>query len=438
MQFVIIFALIVVNGLLAMAEIAIVSARKARLQQEVIGGSARAQAALDLANSPTNFLSAVQIGITLIGILSGAIGEAALAAPVQDVIDNVPLLAPYSQSLALVVTVIVITYLSLVVGELVPKRLGLLDPERVAMLVAFPMRMLTRITAPVVRILSASTNFVIRLLGVQDGNSPAVTEEEIKLMFAEGTRAGIFEEAEENILNRTLRLGDRPVAAIMTPRLEMTWIDLEDPPEVRRQTMRDHPYARYPVGRGSIDNLVGIVQMKDLMAQYFGGREVDVEAVMRAPVYVPENIPALKLIEVFEASRTHLVLVVDEYGGLQGLVTLDDVLQGIVGEFPQAGDEEAPGAVQRDDGSWLIDGLLSIDEFREIFGLEPLPGEEAGDFQTVAGFVLSLLGHIPTVGDSATWNEFTFEIMDMDGRRIDKVLMQVAPDTASDLLPAKP
>ncbi len=423
MQFAIVFALIIVNGLLAMAEIAIVSARKARLQQEEMAGSVRARAALELATSPTNFLSAIQIGITLIGILNGAIGEAALAAPLQAVIDDVPALAPHSQTLALVITVVVITYLSLVVGELVPKRLGLLNPERVSMLVAIPMRTLTRITSPFVRILSASTNFVIRLLGIREGESPAVTEEEIKLMFAEGTRAGIFEEAEENILKRTLRLGDRLVAAIMTQRMEIAWIDLDDSPEAQRQTMREQPYARYPVGRGSIDNLVGVVQMKDVMAQHFAGEQIDIEAVMKAPVYVPENIPALKLLEVFETSRTHLVLVVDEYGGLQGLVTLDDVLQGIVGEIPVAGDEESPGAVQRDDGSWLIDGLLPIDEFREIFGLEPLPGEEEGDYQTMAGFVLSQLGHIPTVGDSTTWNELVFEVIDMDGRRIDKVLV---------------
>lgn len=423
MQFAIVFVLIIVNGLFAMAEIAIVSARKARLQQAVMTGSGSARAALDLATSPNNFLSAVQIGITLIGILNGAIGEAALAAPVQELIDNVPALAPYSQTLALIVTVVVITYLSLVVGELVPKRLGLLNPERVAMLVAIPMRTLTRLTSPVVRILSASTDFVVRLLGINESETPAVTEEEIKLMFAEGTRAGIFEAAEENILKRTLRLGDRPVAAIMTPRTEITWIDLEDPPVVRRQLMADQPFGRYPVGRGSIEQLVGVVQMKDLMTQYLAGQEIDLEAVLQPLVYVPENIPALKLLEVFESSRTHLALVVDEYGGLQGLVTLDDVLQGIVGDMPLAGEEEAPGAVQRDDGSWLIDGLLPIDEFREIFGLESLPGEEEGDFQTVAGFVLSQLGHIPAVGESTTWSELVLEVMDMDGRRIDKILV---------------
>lgn len=423
MQFAIVFVLIIVNGLFAMAEIAIVSARKARLQQAVLTGSGSARAALDLATSPNNFLSAVQIGITLIGILNGAIGEAALAAPVRELIDNVPALAPYSQTLALIVTVVVITYLSLVVGELVPKRLGLLNPERVAMLVAIPMRTLTRLTSPVVRILSASTDLVVRLLGINESATPAVTEEEIKLMFAEGTRAGIFEAAEENILKRTLRLGDRPVAAIMTPRTEIAWIDLEDPPEVRRQMMADHPFGRYPVGRGSIEQLVGVVQMKDLMAQYLAGREIDLEAVLQPLVFVPENIPALKLLEVFESSRTHLALVVDEYGGLQGLVTLDDVLQGIVGDMPLAGEDESPGAVQRDDGSWLIDGLLPIDEFREIFGLEPLPGEDEGDFQTVAGFVLSQLGHIPAVGESTTWSELVLEVMDMDGRRIDKVLV---------------
>jgi putative hemolysin len=433
MQFGIVFVLIIVNGLFAMAEIAIVSARKARLQQAVMTGSGSARAALDLATSPNNFLSAVQIGITLIGILNGAIGEAALAAPVQELIDNVPALAPYSQTLALIVTVVVITYLSLVVGELVPKRLGLLNPERVAMLVAIPMRTLTRLTSPLVRILSASTDVVVRLLGVNESATPAVTEEEIKLMFAEGTRAGIFEAAEENILKRTLRLGDRPVAAIMTPRTEITWIDLEDPPEVRRQTMADQPFGRYPVGRGSIEQLVGVVQMKDLMAQYLAGQEIDLEAVLQPLVYVPENIPALKLLEVFESSRTHLALVVDEYGGLQGLVTLDDVLQGIVGDMPLAGEQDAPGAVQRDDGSWLVDGLLPIDEFREIFGLAPLPGEEEGDFQTVAGFVLSQLGHIPTVGDNTTCNDLVFEVMDMDGRRIDKVLVHA---TAGD--PATP
>lgn len=432
MQFAIVFVLIIVNGLFAMAEIAIVSARKARLQQAVMTGSGSARAALDLATSPNNFLSAVQIGITLIGILNGAIGEAALAAPVQELIDNVPALAPYSQTLALIVTVVVITYLSLVVGELVPKRLGLLNPERVAMLVAIPMRTLTRLTSPAVRILSASTDFVVRLLGINESETPAVTEEEIKLMFAEGTRAGIFEAAEENILKRTLRLGDRPVAAIMTPRTEITWIDLEDPPEVRRQLMAGRPFGRYPVGRGSIEQLVGVVQMKDLMAQYLAGQEIDLETVLQPLVYVPENIPALKLLEVFESSRTHLALVVDEYGGLQGLVTLDDVLQGIVGDMPLAGEEEAPGAVQRDDGSWLIDGLLPIDEFREIFGLESLPGEEEGDFQTVAGFVLSQLGHIPTVGDSTTWNDLVIEVMDMDGRRIDKVLVHtIAGDPAT-------
>lgn len=431
MQFAIVFVLIIVNGLFAMAEIAIVSARKARLQQAVVAGSSRARVALDLATSPNNFLSAIQIGITLIGILNGAIGEAALAAPVQELIGTVPALAPYSHTLALAVTVVAITYLSLVVGELVPKRLGLLDPERVAMLVAVPMRTLTRLTSPVVRILSTSTDFVIRLLGVREGGTPAVTEEEIKLMFAEGTRAGIFEEAEESILKHTLRLGDRPVAAIMTPRTEITWIDLEDPPEVRQQVMADHPFARYPVGRGTIEQLVGIVQMKTLMAQYLTGQAIDWEAVLQPLVYVPETVPALRLLEVFQASRTHMALVVDEYGGLQGLVTLDDVLQGIVGDMVLLGEADSPGAVQRDDGSWLIDGLLPIDEFREIFGLKALPGEGEGDFQTVAGFVLRQLGHIPLVGERTAWDNLVFEVMDMDGRRIDKLLVHPTQQAAS-------
>jgi len=423
MQVIIILLLIVVNGLFAMSEMAIVSARKARLRQRADEGDHKAQAALELAETPNRFLSTIQIGITLIGILAGAFGGATLAKDLGAYLGRVPALKPYGEAISLAIVVLVTTYLSLVIGELVPKRLALNNPERIAAVVAAPMRALSVVAYPAVRLLSLSTELVLRILGTRPSTEPPVTEEEIKVLLEQGTEAGVFQEVEQDMVESVLLLDERRVASLMTPRPEIAWLDIDDPPEEIRRKLIASPYSRFPVCQGSLDNVLGEIEARDLLARSLCGEPFDLRAMLRKPLYVPETMPALKVLEAFKKSGTQIALVVDEYGSIQGLVTLKDILEAIVGDIPSAEELAEPQAIQREDGSWLLDGMLPIEEFKELLGIDELPGEGQGLYQTVAGFVIAQLGRIPVAADHFEWGGLRFEVMDMDGNRVDKVLV---------------
>ncbi|MFN6529627.1 hemolysin family protein [Nostoc sp. ChiSLP03a] len=419
----IILVLIIANGVFSMSEMAIVSARKVRLQQLANQGDAKAMAALKLAESPNHFLSTVQVGISLIGILTGAFGGATIANRLVVYVRLVPLLAPYSEPISFGIVVLIITYLSLIVGELVPKRLALNNPERIASIVAIPMQALAAIASPVVFLLSTSTDLILRVLGITASTEPQVTEEEIKILIEQGTEAGTFEEAEQDMVERVFRLGDRPVSYLMTPRPDIVWLDLDDSAEENRQKMVDSAYSRYPVCQGGLDNVLGVMPVTDLLARSFRGEPLDLTVGLRQPVFVPESTRGLKVLELFKQTITHMALVVDEYGVIQGLVTLNDIMSEIVGDVPSTDGQDQPQAVQREDGSWLLDGMLPVEEFLELFGMEEWESEERGSYQTLGGFVITHLGRIPAAADHFEWQSMRIEVMDMDGNRVDKVLV---------------
>ncbi len=428
-EIVFILLLLVANGVFAMSEMALVSARKARLRQRAVAGDARARAALELSKAPDTFLSTVQIGITLVGILAGAFGGSTLAKQLAAQAARVPALAPYSEAVGLGLVVLAITYLSLVVGELAPKRLALNSPEKIASMVARPMLALSRLASPVVRLLSFSTASLLKAFGVRANAEPPVTEEEIKVLIHQGAEAGVFEHSERKIVESVFRLDDRRVTALMTPRLEIVWLDADASPDSIRLKLAESPYSRFPVAQGGLDNVLGVAEAKDLLGRCLAGETLDLRVSVGQPLFVPESQTALQLLELFKNAHTHFALVVDEYGSVQGLVTMHDVLEALVGDMPTAGGAEAR-AVEREDGSWLLDGALLIEEFKEIFPIGVLPGEERGGYETLAGFVLARMGRVPRAADHFEWGGLRFEVVDMDGRRVDKVLVTPARSDA--------
>lgn len=423
----VIFLLILANGVFALSEIAVVSARKARLEQQAADGDARARAALELANDPGPFLSTVQIGITLVGILTGAVGGATLARGMARLLEQVPPLAPYSKALGLGIVVVAITFFSVILGELVPKRLALSSPERIAALVAGPMRLLAVVTKPAVVTLNTLTDLLLRLLGVRPTTEPPVTEEELRLLVRQATRAGVFEPVEQAMLGRVLRLGDRRVSTLMVPRTEIVWLDVEDPPEATRRKLLEERHSLFPVCEGGFDHVLGVVHARDLLAACLAGEPLDLRAALKAPHFVPEGTRALKLLEMFRQTGRHVALVVDEYGGTLGMVTPTDILEAIVGELPSLEELAEPEAVRREDGSWLIDGLMPVEEFKELFALRTLPNGEMDTYETLGGFIMTHLARIPTTGDHFSWGGLRFEVVDMDGHRVDKVLVTPEP-----------
>jgi putative hemolysin len=422
-EILVVLVLILANGVFAMAEIALVSARKPRLEQRAEDGDTGARVALDLAQSPNRFLSTTQIGISLIAVFSGAVGGATLADKVSPLIAQVAVLKPYANGIALVLVVLVITFFSLVLGELIPKRIGLNDPERVAALVARPMKLLSRLAGPAVRVLSWATDLGLHVLGARPSNEPAVTEEEIRGLLEQGAQVGIIEEVEQDMVESVFRLGERHVDALMTPRTEIAWLDLDEPLEEALKTIQESPHSRFPVAQQSLDNVVGVLATKDLLGQQIAGRPIDLRSLYQPAPFVPESTPALKVLEMFKQSGVPVALVIDEFGGLQGMVTLTDVLEAIVGDITVSGQPFEPQAVQREDGSWLFDGLLQIDELKDILDVAAFPDEDHAGYQTLGGFMMSQLGSIPKTGDGFDWEKWHFEVVDMDGRRVDKVLV---------------
>jgi putative hemolysin len=424
-----IVVLILFNGLFAMSETALVSARSSRLRQRTDEGDRGARAALELADSPNRFLSTVQIGISLIGVLAGAFGGATIAEPLAGVLRRVPALAPYAGPLAFGVVVVAITYLSLVLGELVPKRLALNGPEAVASRVARPMRFLSALSSPVVWFLSLSTEAVLRLLRARDPTEPPVTEQEMEILLEEGTQAGVFEEEEKELVVRALRLDDRPIRELMTPRPQIVWLDADDDPEETRRLAAQSGHSFFPVARGDLDGVLGIASVKDAWAREAAGQSADLLGLLRRPPLVPEGAPATAALEAFKRTRMPVALVLDERGDLEGLITLTDVLEALVGDVPDADERTEAPIVRREDGSWLVDGLLAADELKERLGLGELPRQQEADYQTVGGMVMDTLGRVPSSGDRFEWEGYSFEVVDMDGRRVDKVL--VTPSRAT-------
>ena len=428
LELIILFLLIIFNGLLSMSELAVISARKARLQQMADEGISGAAKALALAASPGQFLSTVQIGITLVGILAGAFGGATIARWLGAQLANVPVVAAYAEPLSVGVVVVFVTYLSLVIGELVPKQLALRNAEMVAARVAGPLTVLARVMRPLVRLLNASTDAVLRLLQVKPAAEPDVTEEEVRVMLAQATAQGIFEPMEEEIVDQVFRLADRKVGALLIPRTEIVWLDVDSSPETIHQEVIESGHSRYPVAEGELDKILGVVLAKDLLEQSLSGQALDLRAILRPALFVPESTPALKVVERFKQTRSQLAIVIDEYGGVEGLVTSGDILASLVGDIPEPDEDGTSGAIQRDDGSWLIDGLYSIEEFQELLDIPLLPEASEGYYQTVGGFVMASLGQVPQPGDHFDWAGMRLEVVDMDGRRVDKVLATRLPD----------
>jgi putative hemolysin len=420
---IILFLLIVVNGVFAMSEMAMVTARKSRLQDWVKKGNRGAKMALELALAPNRFLSAVQVGITLIGILAGAFAGRTVARWLAQKIMEMPFIGPYNQEIGLAIVVLIVTYFSLVIGELVPKRLALRHPETIATYVARPLWLFTRIMAPMVHLVSLSTDAVSRLFGQQTRSEPPVTEEEIKMLVQQGTEAGVFEESEQDMVEAVLHLGDETARALMTPRTQIAWLDILDSIDRTREKIIAGGHSRYPVASGSLDKVEGVVLVKDILAHSLHGQTLDLKALMQPPLFVPRTANPFEVLEMLKKTGQHIALVVDEYGGVEGLLTHHDILEAIAGDIPFDGKPSDPKSVQRADGSWLLDGMLSVDEFKEIFHLEDLPGEKRDAYQTLGGFVFTKMGRIPSVSESFEWNGLRFEVVDMDGKRIDKLLV---------------
>jgi len=422
LEIIIILILIIINGYLSMAELAVVSVRKAKLQKYIDEGNKNALIVAELGEDPNEFLSTVQIGISLTAVLTGAFGGATLSEPLAAAISFIP----YSEAISVIVVVIVSTYLTLVIGEIVPKVIALNDPERVSLKVAKSMLILTKVSRPISIILAKSSSFLLWVMRIDRRTDDIVTEEEIELMIKEGREDGTIEQEEEDIIKRVFKLDDQKVESIMTPRNEIIWIDLEDDRDVNKVKIIESKRSIFPIASGELDDFIGVVQAKDILSAMFTEDEFDVNKIVKEPLVVSEHLETLELLKEFKENQeyVHMSLVIDEFGSVEGLITLNDLLEGIVGDIPGIDEDDEPKATQRLDGNWLIDGRYPIDRFKELFELKDnLPDEEEDGYTTLAGFILSLSGTIPDEGDRYDCGRFIFEIMDVDGHQIDKVLV---------------
>jgi putative hemolysin len=422
--------LILINGAFAMTEMALAASRKARLQVMVESGEYGASVAMALHDEPTRFLSTVQIGITSIGLLNGIVGESVFAPPLSAWLEGefgVPdKIAGYA---ATALVVVIITYISIVFGELVPKRIGQMFPETIARLAAPPMRWLSAATRPFVALLSMTTDLMLRILGLRNRAARSVTEEEIAASLEEGVDAGVIEQHEHQMVRNVFRLDERQIGSMMVPRAEISWLDADAPPEETLARIADHGFTRYPVCRGGLADVVGVVAAHRLVPVLARGERIDLMALVEPPVFVPETLSGMELLEQLRTSNAELVFVVDEYGEVQGVIALLDLLEAITGEFNVPSDDNA-WAVVRDDGSWLLDGLIPVPEMKDRLALKEMPDEDRGRYNTLAGMVMLLLGRLPDTGDKVQWAGWSFEVVDMDGKRIDKVLAARLPEEA--------
>ena len=424
-EIIMLFVLIFLNGLFSMTEMAVVSTRRARLQKYLEDGDQRAKTVLDLLDNPNDFFSTIQIAITLIGVITGAIGAQTFSPYLVNLLIKVPFLKGIAQPLSVLLIASLITYFSLVIGELIPKRIATNNPEKIAMAMCGPIKVLTRIFLPVVRILSVSTEAGLKIIGVRENEESAVSEDEIKVMIEQGKQDGVFEENEQDIVESVFRLSDQTVDALMTPRTELDWIDLEEPVEESLKEIADSTYHYFPLVRGNPDNVLGVISSKALLDAYIRRDNIDLEKIAEPPLFVPESKPALSLLDDLKASESNFAVVLDEYGGFSGMITPYDLLNELVGNVTNIGEEpnDEDDILVRDDGSWSFDGMVDIEEFKETIGVRELPDENRIGYQTLAGFILSLTGSIPSTGYCFDWNGFHFEIVDMDGLRIDRVIV---------------
>lgn len=424
MEILIILALTVLNGIFSMSEIAVVSARKVKLESAVKRGSKSAKQALELVNSPNQFFSTVQIGITLIGILLGIFGGEKLTDDFESYLTQFDFLKQYNRPLAVGGILVMITFISLVIGELVPKRIGLTNPEGIAKAVAFPMQILSKVTAPFVWLLTHTSDLLLKILQIKPSTDSKITEEEIKAIIQEGTEGGEVQEIEQEIMERVFHLGDRKVSSLMTHRTQLVWLDLEDTPNEIRLKITDEIHSIYPLCKGSIDELVGVVMMKDLFLQVMQNQPLDLNAIKKPIQYIPENSSAYKVLERFQETRQHYGIVTDEYGEMQGIITLNDLLDALVGDVSDTVYDDETSIVVREDGTYITDGQISFYDFLSYFDRNDLYNEDTS-FNTLGGLLLEELGHIPKTGEIIHWKKFVFEVLDMDGARIDKVLVKV-------------
>ena len=432
MEIALLFGLIILNGIFAMSEIALVTARKGRLVRQANAGDASAKVAIALGEEPTKFLSTVQIGITSIGILNGVVGEATLAAPLAQWLQSLGMQEPASHYSASALVVVAITYFTIVLGELVPKRLGQISPEVLARAVARPMQVLAVLAKPFVILLSRSTELILRLMGVRDVAGRQMTEDDLNMALEEGSDAGVIEQEEHRMVRNLFRLDDRQISSFMVPRGEVVWLNADDDLATNLARLEACPHSRFPVLRGGWDNILGVATARQMLAQVLRGPDPDLIANLQEPVYVPDSLTGMELLENFKSSGMQLAFIVDEYGQVLGIVTLQDVFESITGEFTTGHVEDA-WAVRRDDGSFLLDGLIPIPELKDYLDLSQLPEEDRGRYNTLSGMMMLLFGDIPSTGDSCSWGGWTFEIVDLDGLRIDKVLAsRIAEEPAPD------
>jgi putative hemolysin len=424
LELLIILFLVLLNGIFSMSEIALVSSRKSRLEAAARNGDTSAKAALKLANSPNRFLSTVQIGITLIGLLTGMYSGDNLTAQLEQFISGFPALSSYADTLAVGTVLVGITYLSLVLGELVPKRLGMANPEAISKFMATPMNLLSKITAPFIWLLGFSSDLIIRLLNIKQSEN-AVTEEEIKSLIQEGTTGGVFEEIEQEIVHNVFQLGDRRVTSLMTNRQEIVWLDIEDSIEINKNKIFDSRHSIYPVCRDTVDDVVGLIYVKDLIATNVEDQLANLAAIVREPVYLPESNRAYQALEKFKEQKVYYGIIVDEYGGMLGVVTLHDIMDALVGDISEENEEDSE-IVRREDGSFLIDAQIPFDDFIQYFeiNMQEADRKELTGFNTLGGFALHILEDIPKTGEKFKWKYFDFEVIDMDRSRIDKLLVQ--------------
>lgn len=411
--------LIVINGFLAMSELAVVSARPARLRSMAERNVRGAQRALKLIEEPVRFLSTVQVGISLVAVLAGAYSGTTLSQPLTDALARIPAIADYASQIAIALVVIAVTYFSLIVGELVPKRIAQSNAELVACLVAVPMDVLGRIAAPIVWFLRVSTEAVLALLRIRHAAN-TVTEDEVRTMIAEGTESGVFHPAEREMLEGVIRVADRSVRSIIVPRPDVLWLDLKDDPDAILREVLESGHSRFPACRGDVDEVEGVIHVKDLLEQQARTGRIDIAAALREPLFVDEHMPILRLLDRFKTSPVHMAIILDEHGSFEGIVTPTDILTAIAGDLPESEEDAEPDAVQREDGSWLLSGRIPIDDAERTLAISGM--SEDGDFHTLAGFVLHQLGHIPAVGEAFSWRGWRFEVVDLDSRRIDKIM----------------
>ncbi|WP_199883707.1 hemolysin family protein [Anaerosinus massiliensis] len=427
LEITIIAILIIINGLLVMTEMSVIESRKNKLEKLADTGNTGAKFALNIIEEPTRVLSSTQIGITLIGILIGTLAGEKLAPALGSYFEKIPYAAPYADITALLLIVAVITYITLVIGELIPKKIATYNPEPILSKLAKPLRYLEKITQPLVSFLSFSTNFTLSLIGINSKKETTITEDEIRTLIEQGTEEGTFEKTEQDMVDKIFRLSDQKASALMTPRTQMIWLDLEESLEQNLTIINENPDTTFPVAKDSLDEFVGILHTKDLLKRSLAGESINLEKCIHTPMFIPKSMPSFKVLENFQETGTHEAIVLDEFGGVVGFITMKDIVSEVLGDISANQDPEPIQIIKRDETSWLIDGLLPIDEFKDHFDLDELPDEDRDQYQTMGGFITSYLDYIPVASEHFIWNGFKFEVVDMDRVRVDKILVTKLP-----------